>query len=265
MFGWSAAVCAGCGLVLAGLSGCQQQTPSGYHTFREKQSDSTSTEFSDNAQASPVDDEPLTAELQRDEEDVALSWDVPASALEPLNIVDGSNVADILRILPGNATSANAAASPNQTAGPRKVELLIKQRDFRPEGAEHALRVTYDDLDLLKILNMDPVTTNAAELMPDWLRQLDGKEVRVRGFMRPTFESTGLEQFVMARDAALCCFGANPKVYDLIAVEMKPGTTCDYIHLRPFDVVGKFKIDPLPDGDKLLGLYWIEDAKIVQK
>lgn len=246
--------------VVAWFAGCQQETPTGYHTFRESEDSRAADEIT-------ADDEPLIAEVSPEDDSSPQSWDVPASALEPLNIVDGTNVADLLRTVPSNATKqpADSATAGGQPIGPRKVELLVKHREFRPEGSQHALRVTYDDLDLLKVLNMDPVMTNAAELMPDWLRKLDGQEVRIRGFMRPTYESSGLEQFVMARDAALCCFGANPKVYDLIAVEMKPGTTCDYIHLRPFDVIGRFKIDPLADGDKLLALYWIEDAQIVTK
>ena len=143
--------------------------------------------------------------------------------------------------------------------------MLVKQRSFRPEGPEKALRVNYDDLDLLKVLNMDPVTTDAVEKMPDWLQGLDGETIRIRGFMFPTFESTGIERFVLARDAEKCCFGPNAKVYDLIAVEMKPGKTCDYIHLRPFDIVGKLHIEMQADGEEPLGLYRIDDAELVTR
>jgi hypothetical protein len=257
----SCSVCAGCLTAVLWLAGCQQEKPAGYHTFRESERDLSPTAKS--SETSDGESEPMLPDVEADDDESPLTWHIPASALEPLNVVDGSSVADIVRIVPSGAEPPAAAG--DTPTGPRQVQLLVKQRDFRRDGASQTLRVTYDDLDLLKILNMDPVTANAAELMPDWLRKLDGQEVRIRGFMRPTFESTGLEQFVMARDAAMCCFGANPKVYDLIAVEMKPGTTCDYIHLRPFDVVGRFKIDPLADGNKLLALYWIEDAKIVQK
>ena len=93
-------------------SGCQQNTPPEYHTFRETQPESQPAD-------SPADDQPLTAELEPEDNDPAWSWDVPASALEPLNIVDGSSVADIIRITSGNTGSANASIAPDRVAGPR--------------------------------------------------------------------------------------------------------------------------------------------------
>ncbi len=39
----------------------------------------------------------------------------------------------------------------------------------------------FDDIDLLKVLNMDPVTPDAVEKMPSWLRSLDGRRVRFAG------------------------------------------------------------------------------------
>ena len=99
--------------------------------------------------------------------------------------------------------------------------MLVKEKTFRTEPKTGALRLTFDDLDLLKILNMDPVVENAVELMPDWLRGLEGKTIRLRGVMYPTFDAEGLENFVLARDSQTCCFGREPKIYDLIQVDMK--------------------------------------------
>ncbi len=144
---------------------------------------------------------------------------------------------------------------------PRKVELLIPHREFKTEAG--ALRVSFDDLDLLKVLNMEPVTPNAPELLPDWMKSLNGKRIRIRGFMYPPFEETGLRRFVLARDNQICCFGRNPKVYDLIIVDMRDGVTTDYIPNRPFDVVGVFHIDPTGDAHALDQLYKIEDAVVV--
>lgn len=194
------------------------------------------------------------------------------SALAPLNVVDSANVSEVLRALPPPVAATDSRADPAGTAGTsattpviREVKLLVPEQTFRVEGPEGALRINFDDLDLLKVLNMEPVTTNAVELMPEWLKQLDGKRIRLRGYMIPTFESTGLTSFVLARDTQLCCMGRNPKVYDVIQVELRPGRECDYLHLRPFDVVGTLKIELLEEEGTLLGLYWISDAFLIER
>ena len=153
------------------------------------------------------------------------------------------------------------------SAGPRKVEVLVKDRKFKTEGPGDHLRVSYDDLDLLKVLNMEPVTLDAVEKMPAWLRQLDGKPIRIRGFMYPPNQETGISRFILARDNQICCFGRNPKIYDLIEINMQSGTTTDFIMSRPFDVTGTFKIEMgemLSDG-LITGLYFIENAAVIQK
>ncbi|OYW20817.1 MAG: hypothetical protein B7Z55_06775 [Planctomycetales bacterium 12-60-4] len=201
--------------------------------------------------------------------------DIPASAWAPLNVVNGSSASDVLQVAarstgslpPASAAEAVATATVVKPTSPltRGIELLIASREFREEGPQQALRVSYDDLDLLKILNMEPVPADAARHFPPWLADLNGKPVRIRGFMYPTFESSGIESFVLARDNQICCFGRDPKVYDLIQVSMKSGTSTDYIPNRPFDVVGTFRIDMLADGGKPLGLYWLDDARVLAR
>lgn len=158
-----------------------------------------------------------------------------------------------------------AQATDDKPAEPRKVKVLVKSREFKEEGPEGAIRISFDDFDLLKVLNMDPVTANAAELMPKWLKDLDGKRVRVRGFMYPPFEETNLPFFVLARDNQICCFGRNPKIYDLVEVFMRKGVTTDYIQNRPFDVVGIFRINPAAEEGLLYQLYQLEDATVIEQ
>ena len=116
-----------------------------------------------------------------------------------------------------------------------------------------------------KVLNMEPVPVNAVEHFPDWLNDLNGKRIRIRGFMYPTFIQDGIERFLLARDNDICCFGRDPKIYDIIAVSLEAGDTASYIEGRPFDVVGQLRIEPDSSGDTLDRLYWIDDAKIIDR
>ena len=148
-------------------------------------------------------------------------------------------------------------------AEPRVIQLLIPEKRFRRERPSTSLRVSYDDIDLLKVLNMEPVPPNAPEYFPQWLKELDGKTIRIRGFMYPTFVATGLTGFTLARDNGICCFVRQPKIYDIIAVVMAEGETTDYIANRPFDVEGIFRIDPQADDNDLSRLYRIEQARVL--
>jgi hypothetical protein len=163
---------------------------------------------------------------------------------------------------------AKETAEPAPAAGPAVAAKPVSgDRVFSEEGPDGALRIGYDDLDLLKILKMDPVTPDCVEKMPGWLLGLKGKTVRIRGFMKPGLLLSGIPQFMLVRDTGLCCFGPKGKIYDMIAVTLKPGTTTDYIELRPFDVVGTFRIEllQLEEDGTIFGLYYIDDAVILQK
>lgn len=153
----------------------------------------------------------------------------------------------------------------NSTAGEsRKIELLIPEKRLRKERGTLAVRVSFDDIDLLKVLNMEPVPVDAVEFFPEWLKALDGKPVRIRGYMYPTFESTGLKSFAFVRDTGICCFQRKPKIYDIIGITMAEGVTADYMELRPFDVEGIFHIDPQVDANDLSRLYHIDNARVLE-
>jgi hypothetical protein len=172
----------------------------------------------------------------------------------------GAYHASVASSVPGPAV----APLPASGAG-RKVQLLVPQRTFKPEGSDGAWRVSYNDIDLLKILNMDPVTPNASSLMPAWLKGLEGRRIRIRGYMYPTFQQTGIHAFGLARDNQICCFGRNPKIYDIFDVLLREGVTTDYLPNRPFDVVGVFHIRPETEDGKLYHLYEMDDATVIAK
>lgn len=166
---------------------------------------------------------------------------------------------------PVELAASRAAGAVQAEPVERTIQLLVPERSFSVEGPDDAIRISYDDFDLLKVLNMEPVPVDAVDHFPEWLKDLDGKRVRVRGFMYPTFQETDIPGFVLARDNQICCFGRNPKIYDLVEVTLAPGVTTDYIQGRPFDVVGQFHIRPEADGDELWQLYQMTDAIVIDK
>jgi hypothetical protein len=158
-----------------------------------------------------------------------------------------------------DAPEIDNAATPVEN----KIELLIPEKFFRRERGTDAVRVSYDDIDLLKVLNMEPVPPNAVEYFPEWLSSLNGKQIRIRGFMYPKFINEGITDFTLARDNGICCFQRMPKIYDVIFVKLKEGEVTDYIDARPFDVEGTFRFDDEGDGSELPRLYKIENARVL--
>ncbi len=199
---------------------------------------------------------PATAEKRGEPAIAQASFDRPdPNQTEPVSL----NVTKPkVRSRPGDVVLA-------ESTGPaREIKLLVPDKRFAKASADGTLRVSFDDIDLLKILNMEPVPLDAIDHFPDWLQNLEGQRIRIRGFMMPDFQDTGLRGFTLARDNEICCFGRDPKVYDLIVVRMQDGLTTDYLPQRPFDVEGTFHfLPPEPEDKVLFRLYEIRDAKVI--
>jgi hypothetical protein len=177
---------------------------------------------------------------------------------------------------PGKSADSAANGSPVATAPSASSGSVSKAavaefspplpRKFKAEGPNGALRINYDDLDVKKLLNLDNVFPGTAEKLPEWVKALHGKTVRLRGYMKPGFQADDISQFVFARDTGACCFGPNLRFDYLITVTMAEDKTTSLRELRPFDVVGKFRIElaQLDDGT-IYGLYHIDDATLLDK
>lgn len=146
---------------------------------------------------------------------------------------------------------------------PREMELLIPEKQFQTENG--AVRVSFDDIDLLKVLNAEPVPVDVVDHFPKWLKELDGKTIRLKGWMFPPPIDADLPAFLFVRDNQICCFGRRPKVYDKLGVKMKEGTTTDYIQGHPFDVIGTLVFKPRIIDGQLDFLYMIVDATVIDE
>ena len=164
------------------------------------------------------------------------------------------------------APPAAAALAPETTPLPaRQLELLIPEKTFNVEGSGGALRVSFDDVDLLKVLNADPVPLDVEQHLPAWLSGLHGKTVRIRGWMFPPPVESGLPAFMFVRDNKDCCFGRKVLIYDKIGIRLRSGETTDYIEGHPFDVEGQMVIKTRIQDGELFLLYVIEDAVVFDK
>lgn len=119
--------------------------------------------------------------------------------------------------------------------------------------------ITFDDvkLDLKKDEKFD-----ASKLTPA-VKALDGQQVRIRGYILPSFQQTGIAQFVLVRDNQECCFGPGAALHDCILVEMLPGKSTDYT-VRPVAVEGKFTLIEFKDPDGVVRAIYHLDGQTVK-
>ncbi len=94
------------------------------------------------------------------------------------------------------------------------------------------------------------------------IEKLHDTPIRIRGYILPSFQQTGLTQFVLVRDNMECCFGPGAALYDCIVVEMAPGKSTDFT-THPVAVEGVFTIHVLrgPE-DHCMAVYHLEADKV---
>lgn len=108
--------------------------------------------------------------------------------------------------------------------------------------------ISFDDI----VFEMKEDTPFSQELLPERVTSLVGQQIRIRGYILPSFQQTGLTQFVLVRDNMECCFGPGAALYDCVVVKMLSGRTAEF-SIRPVAVTGTFGIKELkgPDGNHL--------------
>jgi hypothetical protein len=84
---------------------------------------------------------------------------------------------------------------------------------------------------------------------------MKAQKVRLRGYMLPPYQTTGITKFVLVRDSGECCFGPDAMIYDCVMVEMQEGASATFTG-RAIQVEGTFDIEPVDDGNgNLMVLY----------
>lgn len=234
------------------VSGCNRTSSGEFHAVAEVKDVPPETPAATVEKLAPPPVETIT--LQKPATDATDAAVVPAPA-EIARIDSPAAAAP-----PGPPLAPQSVIPASASSGPRIIELKVPEKAFEKEGSEGSLRISFDDLDLLRVLNMEPVPLDAARHFPGWLSALDGQNVRLRGWMFPPPQTEDLPQFLFVRDNQICCFGREAKVYDKVAVTLKDGVTTNYIQGRPFDVEGRFRIQAEVLGDELYLLYFLEDA-----
>lgn len=139
-------------------------------------------------------------------------------------------------------------------AAEEKKPSVEERRKGDPEDKKPR-ELTFDDIkfEMERNADFDP------KLLTEEIEKLDGKRIKIRGYMLPSFQQDGITQFVLVRDNMECCFGPGAMLYDCLIVDMNEGKTASY-SIRPVTVEGVFTIEELKDEetDTVLAIYHLQ-------
>lgn len=153
-------------------------------------------------------------------------------------------------------SAANGPASPEpESPSPHETDAAPEQSDAEPQRTRD---ISFDDLKF----DIQKGEMFERSMLTPKIEALDGKPIRIRGYILPTFLQTGLTQFVLVRDNMSCCFGPGAALYDCVIVEMKPQKSTDF-SLYPVAVEGTFSIKEMLDPDgKTVAVFHLDGESV---
>jgi hypothetical protein len=110
-----------------------------------------------------------------------------------------------------------------------------------------------------------PAAKQEKSQIPERIQVLHGQKVAVTGFMLPVKMDKGLvTEFLLVKDAMMCCYGVMPKLNEWIVVKMV-GAGVPPLMDVPIVFEGKLKVGEMYDNGYLTGIYLLEGERQAAK
>jgi hypothetical protein len=116
------------------------------------------------------------------------------------------------------------------------------------------------DADLLGAWSFDETVPNP---FPPHVRALQGVYVTSRGFMLPDVDFRGITKFHLVRSLWACCFGAPPRLNELLTVTTPDEAGLVYTH-NTLEVIGKLDVVFETEDGLINDLYRLHAESIVE-
>lgn len=163
------------------------------------------------------------------------------------------------------ADAERARLEPARGDAPGGAPTLTLNGRYRVFGAGTEADPYRIDFDALGALEQDyaPKTEGKTEV-PEWIRPLDGKVVEMTGFIAFPFIAPSSEEcMVMLNQWDGCCIGVPPTPYDAVEVHLREAVSLANGVPNYGTVRGVFRTDPYLVNGWLIGLYVMEDARLI--
>ncbi len=156
-------------------------------------------------------------------------------------------------------TSVEATAKASETNGEKQAQPTDPPAAKKSSRSSNEIvDITFDDLkfDIEKGGDFEP------SMLTDKIKDLDGRRVRIRGFMLSSFQNHGLKNFVLLQNVNCPFGGPEAYVYHNIIVDLLNDQTVSY-SLKPITVEGTLSIRPFPPGgeEKEVSIFHLSGEK----
>jgi hypothetical protein len=172
---------------------------------------------------------------------------IPAAPSVTPTTGEASSSSDPLAAAVNDGREPQAPVLPDDTAGSQpEIPSEPAEEARQMQQDSQAVPITFDDLKL----EMEKDTVYDSTLLTERVKELDGRRVRIRGFLYPgVFQQTGITQFPLIKNTQ-CKFGPGGQAHHIVLVELKHGLTTSFT-VRPIAVEGVLTLQPWtgPDGN----------------
>ena len=155
-----------------------------------------------------------------------------------------------------NQESSNQDAQ-KSTTRPKPPKSAKRTTSDRKISDTRVNDMTFDDL----VFDMKKGQKFKRSMLTERIESLNKKKIRLRGYIRPSFKSSGLTKFIFVRDNKECCFGPGAALYDCVIVILKDGNEADYT-VRPVTVEGEFYFKELKIANQTMAIYRMKNAVV---
>jgi hypothetical protein len=160
--------------------------------------------------------------------------------------------------IPAETASTNAATATVAPAEP--IKPAMKKGEYLGIGFDK-LSGFDPGLSAAEAANA-PVSATKGVSIPDNIRQLNGTQVSVKGFMLPLKIDNGIAtEFLLLKDQSLCCYGKTPKLNEWISVRMT-GKGVKPVMDQPISVCGTLHVVGTAADGTLTSIYQIDCEKM---
>lgn len=142
-------------------------------------------------------------------------------ALAPLAIVLGWHGLRVIRRYPEEYTGAGFA----------KLGLALGLLSLVGASAFHTTIYLTEVREGYERITFYADLKNKAEKPTERAKELDGKKVFLKGYVRPGLRRDGLMEFLMVGDFGDCCFGGSPNLSEIVYIKMPPDQTTQYDYM----------------------------------
>ncbi len=150
-------------------------------------------------------------------------------------------------------TSGDTKSPANSPADAKPKLLPGAKTKVLDKAGDKPYDKTFDDVRF----DIKPGDPFKRDMLPEAIESLDGKRIRIRGYMLPTAQNRGIKSFVLVRDNQECCFGPGAALYDCMLVELTGGKSTTY-SFKPVAVEGTFSIREIVVDGMHLAIYRID-------